>query len=72
MGEARGILRRCADSGPLVTTWLADEQRAEAARTRQQGLSEPLTDKELTILQMLPTPASLRELAADLFVTLNT
>jgi len=72
VGEARGILRHCADPGPLVTTWLAEEQRAEAARTRQLGLFEPLTDRELAILRMLPAPASLRELAADLFVTLNT
>jgi ATP/maltotriose-dependent transcriptional regulator MalT len=72
VGEARGILRHCADPGPLVTTWLAEEQRAEAARTRQQRLFEPLTDRELTIVRMLPAPASLRELAADLFVTPNT
>jgi LuxR family maltose regulon positive regulatory protein len=71
-GEARGILRHCADPGPLVTTWLAGEQRAEAARTRQDGLIEPLTDRELTILRLLPAPASLRELAAELFVTPNT
>jgi LuxR family transcriptional regulator, maltose regulon positive regulatory protein len=72
VGEARGILRGCADPGPLVTTWLAEEQRAEAARTRQQGLFEPLTGRELAILRMLPAPGSLRELAADLFVTPNT
>ncbi len=72
VGEARGMLRHCADPGPLVTTWLAEEQRAEAARTQQQGLFEPLRDRELTILRMLPAPASLRELAADLFVTPNT
>jgi LuxR family maltose regulon positive regulatory protein len=71
-GEARGILRHCADPGPLVTTWLADEQRAEAARTRQDGLIEQLTDRELAILRLLPAPASLRELAAELFVTPNT
>jgi len=72
VGEARGILRRCADPGPLIITWLAEEQRAEAARTRQEGLFEPLTDRELTILRMLPAPGSLRELAADLFVAPNT
>jgi LuxR family maltose regulon positive regulatory protein len=72
MGEARGILRQCADPGPLVSTWLAEEQRAQAARTRQQGLFEPLTDRELTILRMLPAPGSLRELAADLFVAPST
>jgi ATP/maltotriose-dependent transcriptional regulator MalT len=72
VAEARGILRHCADPGPLVTTWLAEEQRAEAARARQEGLAEPLTDREFTILRMLPAPGSLRELAADLFVTPNT
>jgi ATP/maltotriose-dependent transcriptional regulator MalT len=55
-----------------VTTWLAEEQRAEAARSRQDGLIEPLTDRELAILRLLPAPASLRELAATLFVTPNT
>ena len=72
MGEARGILRHCADPGPLVTTWLTGEQRAAAARTRQHGLIEPLTDRELTILRLLPAPSSLRQLASELFVTPNT
>ena len=72
VGEARGILRHCADPGPLVATWLAGEQRAEAARTRQEGLIEPLTDRELTILRLLPAPTPLRELASELFVTPNT
>ena len=72
VGEARGILRYCADPGPLVTTWLTGEQRAAAARTRQEGLIEPLTDRELTILRMLPAPYSLRQLASELFVTPNT
>jgi LuxR family transcriptional regulator, maltose regulon positive regulatory protein len=72
MGEARGMLRQCADPGPLVTAWLAEEQRAEAARTRREGQFEPLTDRELAILRTLPAPGSLRELAADLFVTPNT
>jgi LuxR family maltose regulon positive regulatory protein len=72
VGEARGLLRHCADPGPLVTTWLAGEQRAAAARTRQEGLIEPLTDRELAILRLLPAPSSLRELAAELFVTPNT
>jgi LuxR family maltose regulon positive regulatory protein len=72
LGEARGILRHCADPGPLVSTWLAAEQRAAAARTRQEGLIEPLTDRELAILRLLPAPSSLRQLAAELFVTPNT
>jgi len=72
VGEARGILRHCADPGPLVTTWLAGEQRAAAAHSRHEGLIEPLTDRELAILRLLPAPSSLRQLAAELFVTPNT
>jgi LuxR family maltose regulon positive regulatory protein len=72
VAEARGILRHCADPGPVVTTWLAEEQRAAAARTRQEGLIEPLTDREFAILRLLPAPASLRQLAAELFIAPNT
>ena len=72
VGEARGILRHCADPGPLVTTWLAGEQRAAAAQSRHEGLIEPLTDRELAILRLLPAPSSLRQLASELFVTPNT
>jgi LuxR family maltose regulon positive regulatory protein len=72
VGEARGIVRHCPDPGPVVATWLTDEQRAEAARTHQEGLIEPLTDRELTILRLLPAPTPQRELASALFVTPNT
>lgn len=72
VAEARGILRHCPDPGPLVTTWLADGERAEAARTRQEGMIEPLTDRELAILRLLPAPTPQRELASALFVTPNT
>jgi len=72
MGEARGILRHCADPGPVVTAWLAEEQRAAAARTRQEGVTEPLTDREFTILRLLPAPSSLRQLASELFIAPNT
>jgi LuxR family transcriptional regulator, maltose regulon positive regulatory protein len=70
--EARGILRHCPDPGPVVAGWLANEQRAESAQARQDGLIEPLTDRELTILRLLPAPTPQRELASALFVTPNT
>jgi LuxR family maltose regulon positive regulatory protein len=72
LAEARGILRHCPDPGPLVASWLADEQRAESAQSRQEGLIEPLTDRELTILRLLPAPTPQRQLARALFVTPNT
>jgi LuxR family maltose regulon positive regulatory protein len=72
LAEARGILRHCPDPGPMVASWLADEQRAESVEVRQDGLIEPLTDRELTILRLLPAPTRQRELASALFVTPNT
>lgn len=72
LAEARGILRQCPDPGPVVAGWLTDEQRAESMQARQNGLIEPLTDRELTILRLLPAPAPQRELASALFVTPNT
>ena len=72
LAEARGILRHCPDPGPVVAGWLADEQRAESVQTRQHGLIEPLTDRELTILRLLPAPTRQRELASALFVSPNT
>jgi LuxR family maltose regulon positive regulatory protein len=72
MGEARGILRHCPHPGPVVATWLAREQRAESVRNRQDALIEPLTDRELTILRLLPAPTPQRELASALFVAPST
>jgi LuxR family maltose regulon positive regulatory protein len=72
LAEARGILRHCPDPGPVVAGWLTGEQRAESMQARQDGLIEPLTDRELTILRLLPAPTPQRELASALFVTPNT
>jgi LuxR family maltose regulon positive regulatory protein len=70
--EARGILRHCPDPGPVVASWLADEQRAESAQARQEGLIERLTERELAILRLLPAPTPQRELASALFVAPST
>jgi len=73
-GQARAVLRRCPDPGPVLLSWLAGEQRAAGQRgaTRGPGPLEPLTERELAILRLLPGTASQRELAAMLFVTPNT
>ncbi len=72
VAEARGMLRHSPDPGPVVTGWLAAGQHAEAARGRQDGMIVPLTDRELTILRLLPAPTPQRELASALFVSPNT
>lgn len=72
VSEARGIVRHCPDPGPLIGSWLAVAERAQAAASRRDGMAAPLTDRELAILRMLPGPTPQRELASALFVTPNT
>jgi ATP/maltotriose-dependent transcriptional regulator MalT len=71
LSEARVVIAQCADAGPVVAEWLATEQRAQRNEpARMTG--EPLTDRELAILRLLPGPMSQRQLATSLFVTPNT
>src|SRR4051794_3104821 len=67
LGEARAVLRGCADAGPLVGSWLAAEQRIPAPRVRRSDVPEALTERELDILRLLPSRMSQRELASALF-----
>ncbi|MFI5909777.1 LuxR C-terminal-related transcriptional regulator [Dactylosporangium sp. NPDC051541] len=62
---------------PFVHTWLeAAETRigrsAARAAAGTGALAEPLTDRELSILRMLPGPATQREIGAALFLSINT
>jgi LuxR family maltose regulon positive regulatory protein len=68
LSRARATLGRCPNPGPVVSAWLVAEQRAGRRATDP----EPLTDRELAILKLLPGPMSQRELALSLFVTPNT
>jgi hypothetical protein len=56
VGEPAVFCGVASTRGRWPPHWLAEEQRAEAARARQEGLFEPLTDRELTILRMMPRP----------------
>jgi LuxR family maltose regulon positive regulatory protein len=38
----------------------------------QHGLVEPITERELTVLDYLPRRITTREIAADLFISVNT
>jgi LuxR family maltose regulon positive regulatory protein len=73
LAQAAAVLRQCADPGPVVRDWFAREQRARR-ETRGSVPTSPerLTEREVAVLALLPTPLSQRELAQNLFVSQNT
>jgi LuxR family transcriptional regulator, maltose regulon positive regulatory protein len=70
--EARDVVRHCADAGPVVSSWLEAAMRRVAHGPPGADVVEPLTERELDILRLLPGPTTQRELADSLFVTPNT
>lgn len=74
VAEARTIVDRCADPG-IVGRYLARvEARHQLASppSSNAALVEELTDRELAVLRYLPAPMSQREIATELYVSLNT
>jgi LuxR family transcriptional regulator, maltose regulon positive regulatory protein len=74
--EARSVLDRCPDPGIAGRALARAESRhgigSTAPRAAAADLAEPLTDRELAVLRHLPTAMSQRDIAAELFVSLNT
>jgi LuxR family maltose regulon positive regulatory protein len=72
--QAREAIAELADSG--IVSRMAAEVGHELARMRAQAsdgpLLEPPTEAELTVLQMLPTDLSAREIGRELFLSANT
>ena len=61
--------------------YVARERQARATNDRfahvvlpskQVGLVEPITGRELSVLRLLPTALTPREIAAELYLSLNT
>ena len=72
--EAKVLASRGPDPG-IVGRYIARvEARHALLRTTAaaSGHVEELTDRELAVLRYLPTPMSQRDIAAELFVSLNT
>ncbi len=71
--EARAIVDRCVDPG-IAGRYLARVQSRHglADRIRSDQLVEELTDRELAVLRYLPSRLSQREIASELYVSLNT
>jgi LuxR family maltose regulon positive regulatory protein len=73
--RAQEITDRCRDPGVLGSRLLRVRDRhrlGEPAATSTTGLLEPLTDRELAVLRLLPGRLTQRQIAAELFVSLNT
>ena len=73
LAEARGIVDRCADPG-IAGRYLArvEARHGRAGRPSTDGLVEDLTERELSVLRYLPSKLSQREIAGELYVSLNT
>jgi LuxR family maltose regulon positive regulatory protein len=74
--ESRRTLDGCADPGMLAGLVAGAERRiGRARRTRVRqlpGEGEPLTERELAVLRLLPSGMSQREIGATLYVSQNT
>lgn len=72
--EAQRTVDGCSDpgiAGRLVAR-VASRHRRTTLPASQAGLAEELTDREIAVLRYLPSPMSQRDIAAELFVSLNT
>jgi LuxR family transcriptional regulator, maltose regulon positive regulatory protein len=87
LAAGHGLMQTVASEGPAVlelvelgawrapASWMDRLRRAAAARSSassQPDLAEPLTQRELDILRFLPSRLTLREIAAELYVSVNT
>lgn len=74
IAEARGIIDHCPDPG-IAGRYLARVEARHQLQTLRPDtpeLVEDLTDRELAVLRYLPSSMSQREIANELYVSLNT
>jgi LuxR family maltose regulon positive regulatory protein len=73
LADARALLSACADPGTM-TRALAQAERAPglAPPRAQVAAGAELTERELSILRVLDSEMSLRDISGELFVSLNT
>lgn len=75
LAEARSVIARCPDPGVVGRYLARAESRhgsADSIGSSVAILIEQLTARELAVLRYLPTNRSQRDIAAELFVSLNT
>jgi LuxR family maltose regulon positive regulatory protein len=74
--RARGVIDRCPAPGILPEMLARAERRVHRGPRARAGAAEapmePLTERELGVLRLLPGELSQREIGAALYVSINT
>jgi LuxR family transcriptional regulator, maltose regulon positive regulatory protein len=70
--QARELIERFADPGSLPALLEQTERTLGSASRRRIGVAEPLTERELVVLRLLPTHLSALEIGRELYVSVNT
>jgi LuxR family maltose regulon positive regulatory protein len=70
--QARELIEEFTDPGMLPALLEQAEQTLASAQRRRVGVAEPLTERELAVLRLLPTRLSNREIGRELYVSVNT
>jgi LuxR family maltose regulon positive regulatory protein len=69
---ARELLAGCKDPGVVADLLPTVEEALTTARERSAPVAEPPSPAELEVLKRLPGGESIREIAASLFLSVNT
>ena len=76
LAEARRVVERCPDPGILTEMLARTERRLHVAPRRRRGPGDrprdELTERELALLRLVPSELSQREIAAALYISINT
>jgi LuxR family transcriptional regulator, maltose regulon positive regulatory protein len=70
--DARAIVDAYPDAGTLGPRVEELERSIAAPKQRPAPLGEPLTDRELSVLRLLPTSLTQRQIGDELFLSINT
>jgi LuxR family transcriptional regulator, maltose regulon positive regulatory protein len=69
---AHRLVEGATDPGMLPVLLEQTERETRSASRRRVEVAAPLTERELAVLQLLPTQLSTREIAGELYVSVNT